>query len=78
MICARKALGGDDLAGKFAEAAFHPVANHCAADLLGDGKADAHRFVIVLAVADEEDEARGRRAEPAVGGKEVRALLKRG
>ena len=67
-------LGGKDFAGERAEAALHAVADDRVADLLGDGEADAHRRVRVLAVADEQDEAGHGRALAAVGGEEVRAL----
>ena len=45
------------LAGEGAEAALHAVADHGAADLLGDGEADADGWIVILAVADQQDEA---------------------
>ena len=77
MVGAGNASDGDDLVGEFAEAALHPVAYHGAADLLGDGEADAHRRVRILAVADEEDKAGSGHAPAAVRGEEVGALLDR-
>ena len=61
-------------AGERAQAALHAVAHYCAADLLGYGKTDALGGIAIAAVADEEDEAWGRRSPAAVGGKEVGAL----
>jgi hypothetical protein len=77
MIRAGDTLCGHDLAGEGAEAALHPVADHGAADLLGHGEADAHPRIIVLAVADQQDEAGRARPKPGIGGKEVRAFLDR-
>ena len=77
MIRSWDAFAGHDLAGKRAEAALHPIADDCAADLLGDGEADAHRWVRILAVADEEQEAGRGEARAAVRGDEIGALLKR-
>ena len=65
---------GQQFAGERAEAALHAVADDRVADLLGDGEADAHRRVAVVARADEQDEAGHGRALAAVGGKEIRAL----
>src|SRR5215217_660889 len=73
MIGARKALWRYDLARESAEAPLHPVAHDRAADFLGDGEADAHRVVRILAVADEQDEAWRGHAPAAVGGNEVGA-----
>jgi len=63
---------------RFPEPSFDPVADHCAADLLGDRETDAHHGVRILAVADEQDEAGHGRALAAVGSKEVGAFLKCG
>src|SRR5690348_14673347 len=49
MVGAGDALGGHDLASERAETALHAVANHGAPDLLGDGEADAHHRVRILA-----------------------------
>ena len=70
-------LADDDFAGERAEAPLHAVADDRAADLLGDGEADAHRGVAILAVADEQDEAGRGCALAAVGGEEIRALADR-
>jgi hypothetical protein len=78
MIGARYAGGGKDLAGKGAEAALHPIAHDGAADLLRNGDAEPHYGIIVLALADEQDEAGHRRAAAAVRGQEVRAARERG
>src|SRR5690242_1406621 len=75
MVGSSKALGGDDLARERTEAPLHPVADDGAADLLGDGEADPHARILVIAVADEQDEPGHRCAQAAVGGKKVRALL---
>jgi hypothetical protein len=77
MIRAGDTLCGHDLAGEGAEAALHPVADHGAADLLGDGEADAHAWIIVLAVSNQQDEAGRARPQPCIGSKEIRALLDR-
>jgi hypothetical protein len=61
------------LARESAEAALHSVADHSAADLPGDGKADTHGGVAVAARADEEDEAGGRSPLAAIGGEEIGA-----
>jgi hypothetical protein len=74
MIGAGNTFRRHDLAGEFAEAAFHAVADDRAADLFGDGEADAHRGVRILAVADEKQEAGCGNARAAVGGDEVSAL----
>ena len=68
---------GKDLAGQRAEAPLHAVADDRAADLLGDGEADALDRIAVLAVADEQDEAGRRRAPAGVGGEEIGALAER-
>ena len=77
MIGAGQASRGDQFTGQCAEAPLHPVADDRAADLLGDGEADAHRGVRILAVADEEQEAGCGNALAAVGGDEIRALGER-
>jgi hypothetical protein len=74
VVRAGKSLRLDNLSGKRPEAALHSVANDCATDFLRDGEADAHRAVRILPVADEQDEAGSRRAEPGVRRQEVGAL----
>src|SRR5436190_23570857 len=66
MVGTGKALGWHDLPRKRTEAALHAVADDGAADLPGHGKADAHRWIGILAVADQEDETGCRRALPAI------------
>ena len=66
----------NDLASEFAEAALHAIANDCAANLLADGEADPLGRIAVLAVTNEKDKARCRRAPTGVRGKEIRALAK--
>ena len=78
MVGAGKARGWQDLAGKGAQPAFHPVADDGSADFLGDGEADTLGWIAVGAVANEEDEARTRRPAPGIGGEEVGALADRG
>jgi len=75
MVGAGKTLFGYELARQRAKAPLHAVADDGAADLLGNCEADAHRWVRILAVADEQDETGHRRAQAAVRGDEVRALL---
>jgi hypothetical protein len=75
MVGAPNALGRDDLARKRPEAPLHAVADDRAANLFGDGEADAHRRIRILAVADEQDEAGRGRALARVRGKKVGALL---
>jgi len=77
MIGASDAGCWNEIAGKRPEAALHTVADDCAADLLGNGKADAHRWVLVGAIADQQDEAGGRGSLAFIGGKEIRALADR-
>ena len=68
---------GSDFARKVAQAALHPVADHGTADLLGDGEADAHRRVVIAAVADEQDESgRRRRAVPAFAARKSERFLR--
>jgi hypothetical protein len=78
MVRPSEALYRNDLARERAEAAFHAVAYHGAADFLGDGEADAHRGIRILPIADEQDEAGSGRAQAAVRGNEIGALLDRG
>ncbi len=78
MIGASEPLGGHDVAGEGAHPALEAVADDRAADLLGDGEADALARVRILAVADEQDETGSRDTTAAVRGKEVGALLDRG
>jgi hypothetical protein len=77
MIGTWEAFLPDNLARKGTEAALHAVSDDRAADLPGDGKPDPHRRVRIVAIADKEDKAWRRGAEPTVGGEEVRALLDR-
>ena len=77
MVGAGEPLFGNDFASDRAEAPLHPVADDRAADFPGDRETDAHRRVRVLPIANEQDEAGGRRAQPAIGGEEVRATFNR-
>ena len=70
-----KPLDGHDLAGKRAKTALHSIANDGAANFLGDGDAHANGWIQILAVADQENEARRRHSLAGIGGKEVGALL---
>lgn len=65
----------DDFAGESTKTAFHAIAGNGAADLLGDGKADALNGLSVLAVTDEEDESRHCRALAGVCGKKIRPFF---
>ena len=77
MIRARDAFSGNDLAGESAETALHAIANHCTADLLGDGEADPNCRIGILAIADEQDETGCRRAPAGIRRDEVGAPLER-
>jgi hypothetical protein len=66
----------NDLAGKLSESPLHPVAHDCSADLLADGEPDALGRIAVLAVADEKNESRRRRAPTGVRSEKIRALPK--
>ncbi len=76
MVGAGEAFHWHDLAGEGSKAALHSVTDHGATDFLGNGKTDAHGWVRIFAITDEQNEARGRSAPTAVRGKEVGALLK--
>jgi len=74
MIGAGNALFRKDFAGERAKTPLHAVADNRAADFLGDREADSDCGVIVLAVANEEDETgRGCSLAP-IGSKKVRTL----
>jgi hypothetical protein len=77
MVGARKTVIRKDFAGEGAEAALDAVADDRIPDLLGDGEADALRFVTIGAIADEQDEARGRRSPASIGSEEIGAFSKR-
>jgi len=74
VVGAWNALDRYDFLGERPEAALHSVAHDCAADFLRDREADAHRWIAILAIPDEEDEAGHARAQPCVCGEKVRAL----
>jgi len=76
MIRSVVAARRNDFAGELTEAALHPVADDRAADLLADGESDALGGIAVLAIADEQDKARRRRAPTGVRSEEVRAFPK--
>jgi hypothetical protein len=77
MIGAGEPLERQDFPRKRTQAALHAVAHHGAADLFGDGKADADERIGILSVADEQDEAGSARAKPGVRGEKVRAFPER-
>jgi len=77
MIRAGYSLGWKDFARERAEAALHPVADDRTADFLGDREADAHRWIRIFPIADQQDEAWGGRTQAAIGGNEIRAFLDR-
>ena len=66
----------DELSRKLAKAALHAIAHDGIADLLADRVADPLQRIAVLAVTDEEDKARRRRAPSGVRSEEVRTLPK--
>jgi hypothetical protein len=70
------AAGGDDLSRKLAKAALHAVTHDGVPDFLANGIADPLQRIAILAVADEQDEARRRRAPTGVRSEEVRAFPK--
>jgi hypothetical protein len=72
------AAGWDELARKLAETALHAVADDGIADLLANRIADALQRISVLAVTDEEDKARRRRAPTGVRSEKIRALAEDG
>lgn len=72
-----EALRWYDFAGERAETALHSVADHGAADLLGDGKTNAHCGIRIFAITDQQNETWCCRAPTAVRGKEIGALLER-
>jgi hypothetical protein len=77
MIGARKTLRMHDLSGERAEAPLHAIAHNGAADLLGDRETNADGRVLVVAIADEQDEACRCRAPAGVRGEEIGPLLER-
>ena len=68
------AADGQDFPSQSPKAPLHAVADYRPADLFADGEADALGGIAVAATADEQDEARRRRAPSGVRGEEVRAL----
>jgi hypothetical protein len=75
VVRARNAFERHDFSGERAQATLHSVADDRAADLLGDGEADAHRRIMILAVADEQNKTGRSRAAPSIRGEEIRPLL---
>jgi hypothetical protein len=73
MIGTRDAGCGQEFSGKGAKAALHSVANDCAADLLGNGEADAHCAIAIIALAHKKDEAGHGGTPAAIGGEEISA-----
>ena len=74
MVRAWDATSRDKLAGKFAEAPLHSVANDRIADLLRDCETDTQQMVPVIAFADQQDKSGHGKASAAVGGEEIRAF----
>ena len=68
------AVRRNDFACKLAKAALHAVADNRSADLLANGETDALQRVAVLAITNEKDESRRRRAPAGVRSEEVRAF----
>ena len=75
MIGAGNAPFRKDFAGERAKTPLHAVADNRAADFLGDRKADSDCGVIVLAVANEEDETGRGCSLAAIGSEEIGPLL---
>lgn len=65
-----------DFAGELTEAALHAIAHDRAADLLADGESDVLGGIAVLAIADEKNKARRRRAPAGVRSEKLRAFPK--
>jgi len=78
MVRPRMTANGHDFASERPETALHAVADDGLADLLADGESDALRGIAVVAVADEEDESRHRRAPTGVRSEKVRAFAEDG
>ncbi len=72
------ATAEDDLARKLPEAPLHAVAHDGVADFLAHRIADPLQRIAVLAVTDEEDKTRCRRAPTGVRSKEIRAFAEDG
>ncbi|KHA62731.1 hypothetical protein NI18_21170 [Sphingomonas sp. Ant20] len=53
---------------------FHAVTDDGVANLLGDGEADSHRLVTVIAGAHEQDESRHRCALPRIRREKIAAF----
>jgi hypothetical protein len=62
---------GEQVARKRPKSPFHAIANHRIADFLGHGEADSHCAVAVVAMANQENEARHGGALAAIRGEEV-------
>src|SRR5262249_2935449 len=73
MIGAGDSLAWQQFARQCPEPPLHAVADDGAADLPGDGDAEPHLRLAVLAIADEEDEAGHRRSSSLVRRQEIRA-----
>ena len=54
---------------------FHAVPDDGVADLLGDGEADSHRIITIIAGAHEQDESRHRRALPRIRREKIAAFI---
>ena len=74
MVGARVPAHRDDLARKLAETALHAIAYDGVPDLLADRIADPLQRIAVLAVTDEKDKARRRRAPTGVRSEKVRTF----
>jgi hypothetical protein len=69
---------GQDSPCQFAKTTLHPVADYGRTDLLGDGDAEPHCRIAVLALAHEQDEAGRRHPPAAIGGEKIGAAADRG
>ncbi|KQS49146.1 hypothetical protein ASG20_08790 [Sphingomonas sp. Leaf198] len=75
MIGPSNAAFRQQLARQRPQPPFHAVADDGVADLLGDGEADSHRLVTVIAGAHEQDESRHRCALPRIRREKIAALV---
>ena len=73
MIGAGKSSFRQDLRCERPESPLDSVTNDRAADLLGDGNAQPHGGIVILAPAHQQDEGGGGGAKATVGGEEIRA-----
>jgi hypothetical protein len=77
MIGAGHAERGYMVPRQGAQTALQSIANDGTADLLGDGKADAHGRIAVIATTELKDESGHGNTLAAIGGEEICPFRKR-